>query len=141
MVMAKSTPPRPTDAELSILRVLWRIGPATVRQAQDELNRTEATRPGEAGRNWAGYTTVLKFLQIMTEKGLVDRDESQRTHVYRAKLPEDKTQRQLVRDLLDRAFSGSAQKLVMQALSVNKASPQELAQIRELLDRLEEGQP
>src|SRR5687767_8577894 len=105
--------PRPTDAELTILRVLWHRGPSTVRQVHDELNRAQAT----------GYTTVLKFLQIMTDKGLVDRDESQRTHVYRPRIAEDKTQRQLVRDLLDRAFGGSAQKLIMQALSAKKASP------------------
>lgn len=129
--MARPALPRPTDSELAILRVLWLLGPCTVRQVHDELNRTEPT----------GYTTVLKFLQIMTEKGLVTRDESQRTHVYQARSPQDQTQRQLVRDLLDRAFGGSAQKLVMQALSVKKASPQELAQIRELLDRLEEGRP
>jgi predicted transcriptional regulator len=84
-----------------------------------------------------GYTTVLKLLQIMTDKGLVTRDESRRTHVYQARVPEDTTQRQLVRDLLDRAFAGSARKLVMQALAVKKASPAELAEIRELLDRME----
>ena len=123
--------PRPTDAELGILRTLWRIGPATVRQIQEELSRVERT----------GYTTVLKFLQIMTEKGLVVRDESGRTHIYKAKAPQDQTQRQLVRDLLDRAFSGSAQKLVIQALSVKKATPEEISQIRDLLDRIEEKQP
>ncbi len=123
-------PPRPTDSELAILRVLWRRGPSTVRQVQEDLSTVQPT----------GYTTVLKFLQIMSEKGLVTRDESQRTHVYRARLAEDKTQRQLLRDLLDRAFGGSAQKLVMQALSVKKASPEELTQIRELLDRMQEEQ-
>ncbi len=125
--MARSRPPRPTDAELAILRVLWRTGPSTVRQVQETLSASAPT----------GYTTVLKLLQIMSHKGLVDRDESQRTHVYRPRLAEDKTQRQLVRDLLERAFAGSAQKLVMQALSVKKATPAELAQIRDLLDRLE----
>jgi predicted transcriptional regulator len=125
--MPKGIPPRPTDAELAILRVIWERGPSTVREVQEELSRVTPT----------GYTTVLKLLQIMTEKGLVERDESQRTHVYRSRLPQEKTQRQLVRDLLDRAFSGSAQKLVMQALSVRKATPQELAEIRELLDRLQ----
>ena len=125
-----SRPPRPTDAELAILRVLWQRGPSTVRQVQDELNRTQPT----------GYTTVLKFLQIMTEKGLVDRDQSQRMHIYRTRIAEDKTQRQLVRDLLDRAFGGSAQKLIMQALSAKKASPKELAEIRALLDEIAEDQ-
>jgi predicted transcriptional regulator len=128
--MAPARSPRPTDAELSILRVLWKCGPSTVRQVHDELSRTQST----------GYTTVLKFLQIMIEKGLVTRDESRRTHVYQARRAEDQTQRQLVRDLLDRAFSGSARKLILQALSVKKASPEELAEIRGLLDQLEREQ-
>ncbi len=123
--------PRPTDAELAILRVLWKRGPSTVRQVHDEL--------GERQR--VGYTTVLKLLQIMTEKGLVTRNESARTHVYKARLAEDQTQRQLVRDLLDRAFAGSARKLIMQALAVKKASPEELTAIRELLDQIEREQP
>ncbi len=118
-----SKPPRPTDAELAILRVLWERGPSTVRQVHDALNRARPT----------GYTTALKLLQIMTDKGLVRRDESDRTHVYQARLTEDETQRQLVTDLLDRAFGGSAMKLVMQALAAKKASPEEIAQIRKLL--------
>lgn len=125
--MAKMNLPRPTDAELSILRVLWQRGPSTVRQVLEAL--------GEE----TGYTTVLKFLQIMTEKGLVTRDESVRTHVYQARLPEEETQRQLVADLLDRAFSGSAQKLVMHALSAKKASVKDLEEIRKLLDQMEKG--
>lgn len=125
--MARHQTPRPTDRELAILRVLWRHGPSTVRQVQESLGR----------RNSTGYTTVLKFLQIMTDKGLVRRDESERSHVYKARLTEEQTQRQLVRDLLDRAFGGSAQALVMQALSAKKASPEELAEIRRLLDELE----
>jgi len=127
--MGKRNLPRPTDAELAILRVLWQRGASTVRQVQDELNRYRST----------GYTTALKLMQIMTEKGLVVRDESQRTHVYEARVAEEQTQRQLVRDLLDRAFGGSSRKLVMQALSVKRASPKELAQIRRLLDDLEGG--
>jgi predicted transcriptional regulator len=123
--MAKTNLPRPTDAELSILRVLWRRGPCTVRQVNEEL--------GEE----TGYTTVLKFMQIMTEKGLVVRDESERTHVYEARLPEEETQRQLITDLLERAFNGSAKKLVLQALSTKKASADELAEIRKLLDEME----
>ncbi len=138
--MPTSTP-RPTDAELAILRVLWDRGPSTVRQVHDELNRTQMTRSSDSGRNPTGYTTVLKFLQIMTEKGLVTRDESRRTHVYRPRVAEDQTQRRLLRDLLDRAFAGSAQKLVMQALAVKKASPGELAEMRDLLDRLEKEKP
>ena len=119
--------PRPTDAELAILRVLWNRGPSTVRQVHDQLASVQSV----------GYTTVLKLLQIMTEKGLTVRDESQRTHVYKARLAEDQTQRQLLRHLLDRAFAGSAQKLILQALSVKKTSPEELAEIRALLDQME----
>src|SRR6266571_1339510 len=122
-------PPRPTPAELEILRLLWENGPSTVREIQE---RMEQQRP-------TGYTTALKLLQIMTDKGLVRRDETARAHVYAAGAPEDQTQRQLVRDLLDRAFGGSATKLVMHALSARKASREELARIREMLDRLEGG--
>lgn len=125
-----TTTPRPTPAELSILRVLWEQGPSTVREVHTLLERERPT----------GYTTVLKLLQIMTEKGLVRRDEAARAHVYAASVPEEQTQRHLVRDLLDRAFGGSATKLVMHALSARKASPAELARIRELLDRLEGGE-
>jgi BlaI family transcriptional regulator, penicillinase repressor len=125
--MADRQPPRPTDAELAILRVLWDRGPSTVRDVHDELNRNATT----------GYTTVLKLLQIMTEKGLVVRDETQRAHIYEARYSEQKTQRQLLSDLADRAFGGSAAKLVMQALSGRKANPEELNAIRDLLDRLE----
>lgn len=128
--MSKSTTPRPTDAELAILRVLWSRGPSTVRQVHDVLLRERPT----------AYTTALKLLQIMTEKGLVRRDESDRTHIYQAKLTEEQTQRQLVRDLLDRAFGGSATKLVMQALASRRASPQELGEIRKLLDGGRTGQ-
>lgn len=125
--MTDRIPPRPTDAELGILRVLWRRGPSTVRDVHDELNRDNAT----------GYTTVLKLLQIMTEKGLVVRDESERAHVYQSAYGEQKTQRQLLSDLLDRAFDGSAAKLVMQALSGQRASAEELSAIRGLLDQIE----
>lgn len=118
--------PKPTAGELNILRVLWRIGPATVRQVHDELSQEQKV----------GYTTVLKLLQIMTDKGLVTRDDTERSHVYEAALVEERTQRQLVADLLDRAFGGSAQKLVVQALSVKKASREELAEIRRMLDEL-----
>lgn len=117
--------PKPTDAELAILRVLWQRGPSTVRQVQEVL--------GPA----TGYTTVLKFMQIMTEKGLLSRNDSERTHVFEPAVPAQTTQRQLVRELLDRAFGGSASKLVLQALSSRKASAAELAEIRRLLDRME----
>ena len=114
---------RPTDAELAILRVLWARGPSTVRQVAETMGRA------------VGYTTVLKLLQIMAEKGLVTRDESTRTHVYAAAHTEDQTQRQLVNDLVERAFDGSAAKLVLQALASRKATPAELAEIRKLLNR------
>ena len=125
--MVDRQPPRPTDAELAILRVLWQRGPSTVRDVHEELNRDGAT----------GYTTILKLLQIMTEKGLVVRDETQRAHIYEPRYSEQKTQRQLLGDLADRAFGGSAAKLVMQALSGRKATAEELGEIRELLARLE----
>lgn len=121
--------PRPTDAELSILRVLWGLGPSTVRQVHDVLSAEKSI----------GYTTILKFMQIMTEKGLVLRDESRRSHVYRPQVSAEETQQQLVGDLLERAFEGSAQRLVMQALSAKKVTPEELSQIRALLDEIEGG--
>jgi len=121
------TAPKPTPAELLILRILWKEGASTVREVQERLERERPT----------GYTTVLKLMQIMAEKGLVARDETARAHVYAPKLPEQQTQQQLVRDLVDRAFGGSAAKLVMQALSARKTPPEDLARIRELLDRLE----
>jgi BlaI family transcriptional regulator, penicillinase repressor len=125
----QAMPPRPTPAELEILRVLWQHGARTVREVQEQLEQERLT----------GYTTVLKLLQIMTDKGLVRRDESARAHVYAAKAPEETTQKQLVRDLVDRAFGGSASQLVLHALSTRRSSKQELSQIRELLDRLEGG--
>src|SRR5262245_19633993 len=121
--------PRPTPAELEILRVLWQRGPSTVREVYETLNQGRAT----------GYTTVLKLLQIMADKGLVSRDESNRAHVYAPRAAEAQTQRQLVRDLLDRAFDGSAAKLVMQALTARKTSPEEIAHIRRLLEEMEGG--
>jgi BlaI family transcriptional regulator, penicillinase repressor len=128
--MTRNTPPpRPTDAELAILRVLWERGPSTVRQVHDVLSRD---RP-------AAYTTALKILQIMTEKGLVRRDETDRTHIYQARLSEEQTQRQLIRDLLDRAFGGSASKLVMQALAARRSTPEELGEIRKLIETRREG--
>src|SRR5688572_6851396 len=119
--------PRPTDAELAILNVLWERGPSTVRDVHEALSTSQAT----------GYTTVLKLMQIMTEKGLVVRDESQRAHVYEARQSAQRTQRQLLTDLADRAFGGSPAKLVMQALSGRRASVEEMNEIRDLLDRLE----
>jgi BlaI family transcriptional regulator, penicillinase repressor len=126
--MARRERLRPTDAELAILRVLWQQGPSTVRQVQETLEKLQPT----------GYTTALKQLQIMAAKGLVDRDESQRSHVYRARLGESVTQRQLVDDLVERAFGGSAERLVLQALASKRATPEELHAIRRLIDDLEE---
>jgi predicted transcriptional regulator len=124
----KTLTPRPTDAELAILNVLWDRGPSTVRDVHDTLS---------SQAHGTGYTTVLKLLQIMTEKGLVVRDESQRAHIYEARYSEQKTQRQLLADLMERAFGGSPAKLVMQALSSKKASAEELEEIREVLANLE----
>ena len=125
--MTDRLPPRPTDAELAILRVLWERGPSTVRDVHELLNQHAPT----------GYTTVLKLLQIMTEKGLVVRDEAQRAHIYEARYSEQKTQRQLLADLADRAFGGSATKLVMQALSGRKTTAEELTEIRRMLAQME----
>lgn len=121
--------PRPTDAELAILRVLWESGPSTVRDVHQALSGSQAT----------GYTTVLKLLQIMTDKGLVTRDESERAHVYAPRWSERRTQRQLLADLVDRAFGGSSAKLVLHALADRPASSEELRDIRALLDALEKG--
>src|ERR1700704_53288 len=112
---------KPTDAELAILTVLWSRGPSTVRQIAEDMGRE------------TGYTTILKLLQIMTEKRLVVRDESSRTHIYQAAYTQEQTERQLVTDLLDRVFDGSAAKLVLQALASNKASPEELDEIKKLI--------
>src|SRR5262245_21818029 len=125
----KPAPPKPTESELSILRVLWRRGPSTVREVWEELNREHRT----------GYTTVLKLMQIMIEKGLVKRDESQRSHVYQAACSQEQTQRQVVGHVLDRLFAGSATQVVLQALSAKQASHAELAEIRKLLDKMEGG--
>jgi BlaI family transcriptional regulator, penicillinase repressor len=120
-------PPRPTDAELEILTVLWSRGPSTVRDVHESVSL----------RKPAQYSTVLKFLQIMAEKGLVRRDEKQRAHIYEAAQPREWTQQRLAGDLLQRAFGGSAKNLLMGALSGRKASKQELAELRKLLDQYE----
>ena len=120
---------KPTDAELGILAVLWRQGPSTVRAVWEQLNRGQRT----------GYTTVLKHMQIMLEKGLLKRDESDRSHVYAAAASEGQTQRQVLGHLVERLFAGSAPKLVMQALATRRASPAELEEIRKMLDEIEGG--
>jgi BlaI family transcriptional regulator, penicillinase repressor len=116
----------PTDAELAILGVLWRRGPSSVREVHDALSPTQGT----------GYTTVLKLMQLMAQKGLVIRDESERSHIYRPASAEAQTQRRLVGALMDKAFAGSAAQLVMRALSVKRASKSELEEIRRMLDEL-----
>ena len=121
--------PRPTDAELQILTVLWELGPATVREVHDRL----------ASKHDAGYTTILKLMQIMTDKGLVERDESQRSHIYRAKLKQEQTQKQLLGDLLSRALQGSANRLVMRAIELSDLSSAELAEIRLLITEKEKS--
>ena len=120
---------RPTKLELAILKVLWEAGPRSVREIQAILSKTKP----------AGYTTVLKMLQIMTEKGLVDRDETVRPQIYRARHSREQTQRNLVSDLLQRAFGGSVKALVMQALATRKSSAKEIEAIEKLLDRIEGG--
>ena len=123
----ENEPPRPTPSELEILGVLWDLGPSSVRDVQQTL---EARRP-------TGYTTVLKLLQIMTDKGIVERDESRRAHLYSPRVPREQTEQQMVGDLVDRAFGGSASRLVMQALSSRPATAEELERIRRLIDEIE----
>lgn len=122
-------PPKPTAGELAILQVLWEKGPSTVKTVHEILSARHATV----------YTSVLKLMQIMAQKGLVTRDESRKMHVYRPCIAEAKAERQLVSDLMDRVFGGSAERLVMRALERKKVSADELARIRELLDQMEGG--
>ncbi len=123
-------PPRPTDAELEILTVLWSTGPTTVREIHSVISR----------RRPAQYSTVLKFLQIMSEKGLVRRDEKQRAHIYEATRRREWTQRQLAGDLLERAFAGSAKALLVGALSARKTTKEELTEMRKLLNEYRKGE-
>ena len=122
--------PKPTNAELEILTVLWSIGPATVRDVYTVISR----------RRTAQYSTILKFMQIMADKGLLLRNEKQRAHVYEAARPREWTQQQLAGDLMERAFSGSAKALLIGALSARKATKAELAEIRKMLDEYRKGQ-
>jgi BlaI family transcriptional regulator, penicillinase repressor len=124
-----ATIPRPTEAELELLQILWQKEPATVREIYDALNLEKTS----------GYTTVLKLLQIMTAKGLVVRDEANRAHVYRAAFTQDAMQSRLLRDLSNRLFAGSAAQLAMHALSMEPASDDELAEIRALIERRRNG--
>jgi len=127
--MARRKATRPTDGELEILNIVWERGAATVRTVHEALHHGRAT----------GYTTTLKLMQIMAEKGLLTRDESARAHVYRTRLPREKTLRQLTLDLLERAFGGSAERLVMHALQAKRVSGEELARVRKILDEVERG--
>jgi len=121
-------PIRPTESELEILNILWAKGPSTVREIHEVLEQNKE----------AGYTTSLKLLQIMHEKGLVSRDTSSKTHIYTAAIPQDKVQGQLVKRFIDNVFNGSASQLVMQALGTHKADAAELEKIREYLDKMEQ---
>ncbi len=129
--MSQSPLPRPTDAELEILQILWKHGPSTVRDVRAKISEQREV----------GYTTVLKLLQIMAEKGLVTRNTADRSHVFKAKLRQEQTQRQLVTDLISRAFGGAADELIMQAIMAKKIRKSELSAIRNLLNAMsdEEG--
>jgi predicted transcriptional regulator len=128
--MSRETP-IPSNAELEILRILWKRGPSTVRDVHDELKREKDV----------GYTTVLKIMQVMADKGIVTRDESERSHVYAPAVEEKSIKRRLVSELLDKAFDGSAAQLVMQALSDKRASPEDIRKIRKLLDESSRKSP
>lgn len=128
--MAKKQTPKPTDSELEILGVLWQNGASTVKAVNEKLNE----------KREVGYTTTLKFLQIMFEKGLVERDENERSHVYKPKIKENEMQKVLLDKLLESAFNGSAANLVMQALGNSKTSKDELQQIRDYINKIERGE-
>ena len=121
--------PRPTKAELAILRVLWTAGPLSVRAIQKILNESQPT----------GYTSVLKTMQIMTEKGLVERDETRRPQIYRPRDSQERTQKQVLIDVIQRVYGGSVKDLVMHAVGTRKVSPTDLEAIEKLLDRFEGG--
>ena len=124
---SRSNGRKPTDSEMKILSVIWEHGPKTVREVYDLISQKETI----------GYTTVLKFMQIMTEKGLLERNASVRPQIFPASQPQQQTQRIMLRDLVDRAFAGSPGNLALQALSTKKSTPKELREIRALLDTLE----
>jgi BlaI family penicillinase repressor len=123
----RQIPQKPTASELEILHVLWSRGPSTVREVHEELSEKKAM----------GYTTVLKLLQIMTTKGTVRRNETQRAHVYESCLPAEQTKRQIAGDMLQRVFAGSASQLMVHALAGSKASAEEIGELRRLLDEYE----
>jgi predicted transcriptional regulator len=121
----------PTKAELAILRVLWTEGPLSVRDVQAILDRSKPT----------GYTTVLKIMQIMADKGLVDRDDTVRPQIYRARYSEDRTQKQLLTDMIQRVYGGSVKALVLHAIGTQKPSADDLEKIKKLLERFEGDKP
>jgi predicted transcriptional regulator len=125
----RQTNPRPTDAEIEILNILWKTGPATVRRVHEEIVQTKPSQ----------YTTTLKLMQIMAAKGLVDRDDSARSHVYRPAVPQEHAQRQMVGHLMERAFGGSLRSLVLGALGGRRATKKELAELRALIEEQENG--
>jgi predicted transcriptional regulator len=125
--MARQKVTGPTDREITILSILWENGPSTVRQVNEHMNAEQKT----------GYTTTLKLMQIMTEKGLLVRDDSKFQHVFSPAMSEEKTQSQIVGDMMDKVFSGSAEKLVMRALSAKQVSARELEKIKKLLNEME----
>ncbi len=127
--MPRKTAKKPTEGELEILQVLWQGGPMTVRSVYEELSQRKPT----------GYTTVLKLMQIMVDKGLLDRDESERAHLYTPRLERAHTRQRLIDDLLERAFDGSAKQLVMQALASHKTTPKELDEIRKMINEYIRG--
>jgi predicted transcriptional regulator len=129
--MARRKTTGPTDRELAILSVLWERGPSTVREVHEALHQED--------KDETGYTTTLKLMQIMVGKGSLVREDDGRRHIYRPALSEERTQKQLVQDLLDRVFAGSAEKLVMRALSARKVAPNELKRIRKLIEEMEEA--
>lgn len=128
--------PKPTEAELEILQILWKNGPSSVRQVHEQLNEARQA----ADREEVGYTTTLKLMQIMADKGLATRDTSTRTHIYAPAVAEEDTQQQLLQKFVDATFRGSAMKLVMQALGNHQTSPEELEEIKALIEKLEKEQ-
>lgn len=128
--MTSNSPIKPTDSEIEILRIIWNKGPSSVRSINDELNLKKKV----------GYTTTLKIMQIMIEKGLLDREEKGRLHIYRASFKEEDTKKLLIDRFVETAFGGSAMQLVMQALGKHKTSPEELKELKELIRKIEKEQ-
>ncbi|MFC2115695.1 BlaI/MecI/CopY family transcriptional regulator [Bacteroidota bacterium] len=128
--MTVKLPVKPTDSELEILSVIWQHGPCSVRQVNDDLNQNKQV----------GYTTTLKLMQIMNEKGLLERKEKGRMHIYSAALREEETQKQLIDRFVETAFGGSSMQLVMQALGNDRTTPEELDKLKKLIEKIEKEQ-